>query len=460
MQANSNQRESESFIDKKISEIPIDKLSRESNYCKRNPRKILPAELIKGFFLMAFGKEQNTFKNWADKIGLLAHTTISKQALWKRMRREQVQFLRKVFEVAFTQRAVKEWDISKSEKLKQFHNVFIEDGTHIQLDESMAKVYPGNKYWDRTNKRIGKTKAIMKIQAAYNIVTQQFIRFNIGSYRTNDQQYAATITQYTHPGDLVIRDLGYFSSKVFKLLLKEGISFISRLRMKVSLFSVKEGTPIDLAKMLRRRGIIDTDILISQDEKTPVRLIAFPVEKTIAAARRRKAKKQKKTKLTKEQSFFMGFHFFVTDVPAEKISIQDVELLYRIRWRIEIIFKSWKSCLKITDIRQDTNQYRLESYIYCMLMFIIFFQVDLYNHLSEIAFRKSNVTQKRGLSLMKFTQYVVNNIVLFVLGCNCYKTVYGSKSDMELIEKQMILNSLYESRSDRINYHQYFLKLS
>lgn len=454
MKANSNRRDNESYFDKKISKIPIDKLSRESKYCKRKPRKILPAELIKGFFLMVFNKEQNSFKNWADKIGLLVHTTITKQALWKRMTGEQVQFLQKVFEAVFTQTIVKNMAISKCEKLKHFHNVYIEDSTHIQLNESMARAYPGNKYWDRTNKRIGKTKAILKIQATYNIITRQFIRFIIGNYRTNDQKFADTITQHARPGDLVIRDLGYFSSKVFKLLLTEGISFISRLRMKVLLFSVKEETPIDLAKMLRKRGIIDTHILISKEEKTPVRLIAFPVEESIAATRRRKTKKQKKAKLTKEQSFFLGFHFFVTDVPAEKISIQDVALLYRIRWRIEIIFKSWKSCLKITDIQRDTNQYRIESYIYCMLMFIILFQVNLFNHLSEVAFRKSEITQKRGLSLMKFTQYVVNNIALFVLGCHCYKY------DMELIEKQMILNSLYESRSDRINFYQSILKLS
>lgn len=454
MKTKSNPKKNGSFIDKKISRIPIDKLSRESNYCKRKPRKILPTELIKGFFLMVFGKEENSFKNWADKIGLLVNKTITKQALWKRMTGDQVQFLRKVFEAVFTQTIVKNMDTTNCEKLKHFNNIYIEDGTHIQLNESMSKDYPGNKYWDRTNKRIGKTKAILKIQATYNVVSKQFIRFIIGNYRTNDQKSADTIAQYAQPGDLVIRDLGYFSSKVFKLLLTEGISFISRLRMKVSLFSVEEETPIDLAKILRKRGIIDTHILISKDEKTPVRLIAFPVEESIAITRRRKAKKQNKNRLTKEQSFLMGFHFFITDIPTEKISMQDIALLYRLRWRIEIIFKSWKSCLKITNIQRDTNQYRMESYIYCMLMFIILFQVDLFNHLSEVLIRMHKNIQKRGLSLMKFTQYVVNNIALFVLGCHWYKP------DMELVERQMILNCIYESRNDRTNYHQYFLKLS
>jgi hypothetical protein len=452
MKAKSNQKYNESFLDKKLSEIAIDKLSKESNYCKRKSKKISPLELIKGFYLMVFSEGENSFQNWADKIGLQVKTTITKQALWKRMTIRQVDFLRKVFEAVLTEKRVKAFEMR--EKLKQFNNIYIEDGTHIQLDETMAKAYPGNRYWDRTNRRIGKTKAILKIQATYNIVSQQFVRFIIGNYRTNDQHNAATILTQAQRGDLVIRDLGYFSSKVFKLLMKEGISFISRLRMKVGLFTVAEEKPIDLAKMLRKRGIIDTNILISQEEKTPVRLIAFPVEDSVAEARRRKAKKEKRTVLTKEQSFFKGFNFYVTDVPSKNLSIQDVALLYRIRWRIEIIFKTWKSCLRMTNIKKDTNQYRLESYIYCMLIFIVLFQVDLFNHLSEDAFRINRNIEERGLSLMKFTKYIANNITLFVLGLNSY--IY----DKELIERQMIRYCLYESRSDRINFNQYLLKLS
>ena len=125
MKANSNQKNNETFIDKKLSKIPIKKLSKESNYCKRKPRKILPVELIKGFFLMVFGNGENSFQNWADKIGLLVNTTITKQALWKRMTIGQVEFLRKVFEAVFTEMRVKVLEITKSEKLKNFNNVYI-----------------------------------------------------------------------------------------------------------------------------------------------------------------------------------------------------------------------------------------------------------------------------------------------------------------------------------------------
>lgn len=454
MRANSNQKYNESYIDKKLSEIPIEKLSKVSNYCKRKPRKILPAELIKGFFLMIFGKGEYSYQNWADKVGLLVKTTITKQALWKRMTIEQVEFLRKIFERIFTEMRIKALEIPKERILKYFNNVFIEDGTHFQLNEVMSKAYPGNKYWDRTKKRMGKKKAILKIQATYNVVTQQFARFIIGNYRSNDQQSADTTIEYARQGDLVIRDLGYFSSKVFKSLQREGISFISRLRMKVAIFTVEDEKPIDLAKMLRKRGIIDREVLISQKEKTPVRLIALPVEESVAKARRRKARKTNKTNLTKEQLFFMGYHFFITDVSADKLSMEDIALLYRIRWHIEIIFKSWKSCLKMTNIKKDTNQYRLESYLYCMLIFIVLLQVDLFNNLSEVIFKKHKITKERGLSLIKFTKYIVNNITLFVLSYQQFEY------DMELIEKQIVQYCIYESRNDRVNFHQLLLKLS
>lgn len=454
MKAKSNPKDNESFLDKKLSEIPIEKLSKQSNYCKRKPKKILPSELIKGFFLMAYSQGENSFQNWADKIGLLTNTTITKQALWKRMKVEQVEFLRKVFERIFTEMRGKVFKVTEGRILKHFNHVFIEDGTHIQLNKTMAKAYPGNRYWDRTNKQMGKTKAILKIQATYNVVTQEFARFIIGNYRTNDQQSINTTVEYARRGDLVIRDLGYFSSKVFKSLLVKGISFISRLRMKTKILTVKDEEPIDLARMLRKRGILDTNILISQKQKTPVRLIAFPVEESVAENRRRKAKKEKQKILTKEESFLMGFHLFITDVPPKKLSMQDVVLLYRIRWRIEIIFKTWKSCLKMTNIKKDTNQYRLESYIYCMLIFIVLFQVDLFNYLSEISLRRYKNIEKRGLSLLKFTMYIVNNMVLLILGTAC------CRGNSKLMEKQMVRYSLYESRSDRINFHQYLLKLS
>lgn len=39
----------------------------------------------------------------------------------------------------------------------------------------------------------------------------------------------------------------------------------------------------------------------------------------------------------------MDWPLFVTNVPADRLSIEQVALLYRVRWQVELVFKLWKS---------------------------------------------------------------------------------------------------------------------
>ena len=88
-------------------------------------------------------------------------------------------------------------------------------------------------------------------------------------------------------------------------------------------------------------------------------------------------------------------------------TIKDIAEIYFIRWRIEIIFKCWKSYFKITEIPKDANKIRTESYIYCMLIFIVLFQVEFYNYYMKRLSSRSSKVKMRGLSMMKLMQYVV-----------------------------------------------------
>ena len=65
MRANSKKEIGKGYgiINKKLNKIPFEKLSKESRFCKRKPRKITPKEFLIGFFLMVFSPEGNTYKN-------------------------------------------------------------------------------------------------------------------------------------------------------------------------------------------------------------------------------------------------------------------------------------------------------------------------------------------------------------------------------------------------------------
>ncbi|MDP3581722.1 MAG: IS4 family transposase, partial [Ignavibacteria bacterium] len=319
------------------------------------------------------------------------------------------------------------------------------DSTCIQLNDKLKESYPGNGYQNNNNKT-----AILKIQAAYNITRQKFIRFDITSFRDNDQGYSPKIVGILKRGDLVIRDLGYFVLNVFQKLNKEGIFFISRMKRGVNIFSREEEIVIDLAKMLKKRGKLDIEVFLGEKEKLPIRLIALPVEEKTANERRRKAKtnRDQRHPPNKECLYLLGWELFITNVEKEILSPTDIAALYFIRWRIEIIFKSWKSYFKIIAVPKDANKIRVESYIYCMLIFITLFQVHFY---------KYNLarTSKKEISLLRLMQFITTNIDFFFM--NALRDKFISES---FLMGQINYYCLYEYRADRVNFHQKLLKLS
>lgn len=440
-----------SFIEQKLNNLSIEKLSKESEFSKRKAKKITAKDFLLGFFLMANSRENHSYQNWAIKIGLIIKGKVSKQALWKKMRDTQIIFLKKVLSKIIKDSLRNKSRYLASEKLKVFRNVIVEDSTNIKLDEKLHEEYPGNEYWDKSAK-----KSIMKLQASYEITGGKFIRLDVTSFRENDQGYSSKIVEIAKRGDLVIRDLGYFILKVFKKLNQEGIFFISRMKKRINVYSRENETVIDLAKMLKKRGNLDIEIFVGEKEKLPVRLIALPVEEEVANKRRRKAKtnRDKRCNPNKEHLYLLGWELFITNVDKDILDPIDIAQLYFIRWRIEIIFKSWKSYFRITDIPKDANKIRTESYIYCMLIFIILFQVYYYNFFLTKNNKASKKLPTREISLLLFMQYITKNIE-FIFLCRS-KNNYLSQ---DLLFEHINYYCRYESRQDRYNFSQKFMKL-
>ena len=156
----------ENIIEKELRKIPLEKLSKTSGFCKRAPKKIKPKELIVGFFLMIFTSNNNSYRNWASKIGLLLKEKVSKQAIWKRMQKEQVVFLRAVLSKSVSKTMEAITDNPLLTKLKNFSDVLIGDSTHIRLSEKLSKDYPDNRNGNKKTE-----KSILKIQATYSLLS-------------------------------------------------------------------------------------------------------------------------------------------------------------------------------------------------------------------------------------------------------------------------------------------------
>jgi transposase len=64
------------------------------------------------------------------------------------------------------------------------------------------------------------------------------------------------------------------------------------------------------------------------------------------------------------------FTIFITNIDSTKASINDIVLLYRLRWQVELCFKHWKSIYKIDDIPKMKKE-RFLCPMYAKLIVIV-----------------------------------------------------------------------------------------
>lgn len=422
-------------VNRKIKELSLQEIALKTKFQRRMAKKISPENFLKSFFLMALSKGENTFELWAEKIGLLIGKTVSKQAVWLKMRQEELKFLEGVLSEAI-KKAVKSQTKEESPALEKFSDVIVEDSTCQKLNKKLKKHYPGSRNQNMTT-------SVMRIDAIYSLKRSLFMSFKLLDFRDVDYKHSMDVMDYAAKGALVIRDLGYFVMKTFKEMIDKGIFFISRIHLHKKIFDMKTKEEINLFKMMKYRDFVDKWVCMGSVMRLPVRFIAVRLEPRIVNERRRKARLCRQQNYTKEYMRLLEFEFFITNCTDEILSLQEVISLYRLRWRIEIIFKTWKSYLKIADVMECKNRLRVDSYILSMLIYVVLFVMNFYNYLD-----RSSVV----ISLMKLCKYLVSNFFEIMISL-------GEPQREKFIMKDILYHCRYDKRK-RKNFHDHLLALA
>ena len=225
-------------------------------------------------------------------------------------------------------------------------HIFIIDSTNFDLHNSLKEVFKGNKG--------SASKSSMRIQFVYDYLTGK-IYVEIGDVNLSDAgtlNDIVSLEKLDAGGNcLFLSDLGYFKTDTFlKIDQNKGQFFLSKLKYKVKIYDT-DGNEIDLLKMLKKKpDQIDMTIKIGELE---CRLVGKRLAEEIINQRMRKVNKENKKKgrsVTKEYKLFLSYGFYITNLP-EKFSFDFLYTVYRLRWQIELLFKTWKSILKIHYIR-------------------------------------------------------------------------------------------------------------
>lgn len=422
-------------VNRKIKELSLEEIAHRTKFQKRMAKKITPENFLKSFFLMALSKGQNTFELWAEKIGLLIGKTVSKQAVWLKMTSEEVKFLEGVLSQAIN-KAVKSQTKEETSALHKFSDVIVEDSTCQKLNKKLKDSYPGSRNQNMTT-------SVMRIDAIYSLKRSLFMHFKLLDFRDVDYMHSMDIMDLATRGALVIRDLGYFVMKTFKEMMDKGLYFISRVHLHKKIFEMDTKKEINLFKVMKRRDFLDKWVSMGDVMRLPVRFIAVRLEPRIVNERRRKARLCRQQNYTKEYMRLLEYEFFITNCTDEVISLKEVISLYRLRWRIEIIFKTWKSYLAIGDVAGCKNRLRVDSYILSMLIYVVLFVMNFYNYLD-----RSPVV----VSLMKLCKYLVSNFFEVMMSL-------GEPNREKFIMKDILYHCKYDKRR-RKNFHDHLLALA
>jgi hypothetical protein len=141
---------------------------------------------------------------------------------------------------------------------RAFQRVLLHDSTVEALPQHLAEVFPGP-----ANGR-KRRYASLKIQFVCDLLSAKTLHLSLSGFTRNDQAASPDILSILRPGDLIIRDLGYFVLKVFERIHLACAFFLSRYHHGVNLYDPQTGQPINLAKQLRPGQSLDCQVLLGK----------------------------------------------------------------------------------------------------------------------------------------------------------------------------------------------------
>ena len=423
-----------------LENVAVDQIARDSRFVQRTPRKLRPLALVQAACQLALQRSVS-LSHWAILIGLAGPTLISKQNVSKRFTSKAVSFMGQVLQ-GLLQNLFRPPRPLPPEVLAPFGRALLQDSTTARVHPKLSRLFRGGR-----NQR-GRQDGQLKIQATYDLLTEQWVHFSLGDLRCNDQGASADILQLVRPRDLVIRDLGYLVLGVLRALVNKGAFCLSRWRYGLQLFW-PDGRPLNLLKELRARGgVFDAQVLVGATEKLPLRLVAIPLTAEQVNSRRRHARataqRDRRSRLSKERMALLGWSIFLTNVHRSVWTARTVARVYGLRWRVEIVFKAWKSYLQFTHLPTDSAE-QLQMLVYARLIFVCLFQLAF--AIQEQYLWQSQGPPQRTLSLLKLASFVRNYAWLLIWANPSPKLA-------QLLQEQISHHCCYEQRKKRANFHQ------
>lgn len=376
------------FDKEKIREIGL-----KTKFSQRK-RKIGAFEFLVALTVAASGKSKPSLESYISAI----QVPVSREALGSRMNQAAVQFMRESLKFVAANKS--ESGEKRIDGLDNFRAVKLFDSTMIPVSKDLLDKYKG---------RGGLARC--KLQVCYEITKGNLDLCAITSGLVPDQKYAEECPAFIEKGDLALMDLGYFSARLFEAISKKEAFFLTKFNWQTNAFDPKTKKLIDIKKLATKLtvGSVQTiDICLSNRSVKEVRcrLIFAKLPQNISDKKRRNLQKTARShgkQPSADSLFWCDWILLVTNVPEVMVPARVLLECYAVRWQIELLFKIFKSVLKL-DQMNPVGQNRLFCEIYGrVILGIILLRIH-----ASIAGPSWN-SHHRTISLIKFSKHFADN---------------------------------------------------
>ena len=333
----------------------LDVIARQTGLVIRKSAKFTPG----GFLQSLLGSVVTglaSLNQLADSLKDFTSSPMARQSLHDRFSARSTAFLMAVLHDLMSQRFKESAAALQAGSIRR---ILVEDSTCQVMPKGNAAGFPahGNHH--------GSTAGV-KIDFAFDLLAGEALSHSLHGATEQDKTIGKDFIFQVRAGDLVLRDMGYFSLAEFRAIGERGGFWLTRLPLGVGVVMDDGGRTLEDFLKRNKHAVIDTKALVGA-EGEKCRLVAVRASADVAKARRAqrsKAAKECGKKPCPKGMIRDGWHLMLTNLSPEEASVGQLAAVYRSRWAVEIQFRAWKQALNLGKaLKRKSNEHHMQALV-------------------------------------------------------------------------------------------------
>lgn len=390
----------------------VENLALETKFKQKNS-KLSPSSFLITFILGFLINSKASYEDMCQYILKYEQLKISKQGIWSRVNSKFcIPFMKKCLNFFITEFQNEQPKIIV--KLNQFAAVKIIDSTHISLPNNLKNHFAGFGG--------GASDSGMKLQTVLSLLNNSIVHLNETASNKNDQGYKNHLGE-VKKNELYLQDLGYYSLSNFQVIHKKEAYFISKMHTNISFYDEKRNK-IKFYNYCKDTSlnIFSFKAYLGKYDSIPIKVIAKRAPQEVVDKRMKRAIRESKGKqISKDKLALMHWTVYITNVPEDKLSDEDIYKIYPLRWQVELLFKVKKSLISIDHVSgRKKSKVLCEIYAKSMLLILFLHIISPIkrNGDQDISLYKSyNKLKNCGMDLLRSfsSKYKLKNFISTIL---------------------------------------------